>query len=111
VGGHQAGKPATRLVVIPLFMGFWVGDQYMFHEKTSFLIPFWLKACVWAQLADITTHAMGDPSFPFTTASLLIMWFSYKNPSLYQARSAFSTHCPKAIIEKHKSRMSGFTVR
>jgi hypothetical protein len=40
VGGHQAGKPATRLVVIPLFMGFWVGDQYMFHEKTSFLIPY-----------------------------------------------------------------------
>lgn len=25
VGGHQAGRPATRPVVIPLFMGFWVG--------------------------------------------------------------------------------------
>jgi hypothetical protein len=25
VGGHQAGSPATRPVVIPLFRGFWVG--------------------------------------------------------------------------------------
>lgn len=60
VGGHQAGKSATRLVVIPLFMGFWVGDQYMFHQKISFLVSLCLKAAVWVQPADIATESLGD---------------------------------------------------
>ena len=60
VGGHQAGKSATRLVVIPLFMGFWVGDQYMFHKKISFLVSLCLKAAVWVQPADIATDVVGD---------------------------------------------------
>jgi len=60
--GWQTSNPTCGY---PAVHGFWVGDQYMFHEKISFLIPFWLKACVWAQRADIMTYAMGDRSFPF----------------------------------------------
>ena len=63
VGGHQAGKPATRPVVIPLFMGVWVRGSIYTSFRTSFLVPSgWRHVSVYGT-RTITAHTVGDHNY------------------------------------------------